>query len=162
MTDFILGRPLLKSIGLDLNMHLVELSKENLVLDCSENQPLTKERISMLISDKADQDELEESRLDDDIVSIGNTLNADIENSFSTMISNAVSSRLPLEHVPQMEELLEDYKDIWRLQLGPHPPVKVDPMMIRLKENSVPVMCKARRYPPNHRDYMKKHVAELL
>jgi hypothetical protein len=61
-----------------------------------------------------------------------------------------------------MEKLLEDYQDIWRLQLGPDPLVKVDPMKIRLKENSIPIMCKARRYPPNHRDYMKKHVAELL
>jgi hypothetical protein len=82
MTDFFLGRPLLQSIGLDLNKHLVELSKENLVLDCLKNQPLTNGQISMLISDKADQKGLEESRLEDDIVSIGNALNANIEYSF--------------------------------------------------------------------------------
>ena len=42
------------------------------------------------------------------------------------------------------------------------PPVKVKQLKVKLKEGSAPNMAKSRRYAPLHRDYMIKHLSELV
>jgi hypothetical protein len=162
LEDLILGRPLLESIGLDLNKHLVELTKENLVLDCLDDVYVNKGKVSMLISDQAVDDDIQAAQLDDNIFEIGEDANTEISEAFSLMVTKAIAEGLPEEFIAPMRSLLEEFKDIWRLRLGPDPPVSVEPMKIVLKENCKPVMCKTRRYPPNHREYMRTHVNELV
>ena len=62
----------------------------------------------------------------------------------------------------RLQELLGAYGDVFRLEFGHDPPVKVDPLKVRLKPDAVPVKCKQRRYPPVHREFLDKHVSELL
>ncbi|RHY95767.1 hypothetical protein DYB31_008298 [Aphanomyces astaci] len=44
---------------------------------------------------------------------------------------------------------------------GRDPPVKVEPLKVRLKEGAVPVKSGLRRYPPTHMTFLEKHVWEL-
>jgi hypothetical protein len=152
----------LESIGFDLNKHIFEMTKKNLVLDCSDDVPVNKSKVSMLISDQAVDDDIQAAQLDDNIVEIGEDANTEISEAFSLMVTKAIAEVLHEEFVAPMRSLLEEFKDIWRLRLGPDPPVSVEPMKIVLKENFKPVMCKAWRYPPNHREYMRTHLDELV
>jgi hypothetical protein len=54
LVDQILGRSLLASIGLNLNHQPLDLSKENLVLNCIREAPKYKDNISMLISHRSE------------------------------------------------------------------------------------------------------------
>jgi gag-polyprotein putative aspartyl protease len=119
LEDLILGRPLLESIGLDLNKHLVELTKENLVLDCSDDVPVNKGKVSMLMSDQVVDDDIQAAKLNDNIVEIGEDANTEISEAFSLMVTKAIAKGLPEEFFAPMRSLLKEFRDIWRLRLGP-------------------------------------------
>ncbi|KAH9069021.1 hypothetical protein Ae201684P_004951 [Aphanomyces euteiches] len=61
----------------------------------------------------------------------------------------------------RLESLLSRHVDVFREDLGNDPPVKVEPLKVRVKPDSKPVKCGMRRYPPAHLEYMREHVAAL-
>ncbi|OWY99768.1 hypothetical protein PHMEG_00029175 [Phytophthora megakarya] len=59
--------------------------------------------------------------------------------------------------------ILEDkLNEASEIKLGRDPPVDMPPLRVTLKPNAIPVRCKARRYPAEHRAFMKKYVKELI
>ncbi len=58
--------------------------------------------------------------------------------------------------------LLQEHWDVFRLVLGRDPPVKTEPLRVRLKQGARPVRSRARRYPAEHREFMRQHVEALL
>ncbi|KAJ8577566.1 hypothetical protein ON010_g1641 [Phytophthora cinnamomi] len=66
------------------------------------------------------------------------------------------------EYVDQLLTVLMKYRDVFRVKIGKDPPVDMPPMEITLKPGAVPVKCRARRYSPEHRAFLKNHVQELL
>uniref|UniRef100_H3GWP3 Reverse transcriptase domain-containing protein n=1 Tax=Phytophthora ramorum TaxID=164328 RepID=H3GWP3_PHYRM len=77
-------------------------------------------------------------------------------------VQEAREAGLPSDCVETLQQLLVRYCDIFRLAFGNDPPIKVPPLKIRLKQGARPVKAKARRYPPLHREYLEKHLNELL
>ena len=65
------------------------------------------------------------------------------------------------ELATRLEELLLKKADVFRTILGRNPPVSMPPLKVELKPDAVPVRCKARRYPQEHRECMTKHTKEL-
>ena len=45
---------------------------------------------------------------------------------------------------------------------GNHPNVGVDLLSGRLRDGAEPVRCKARKHPPEYREFMEKHIKELF
>ena len=68
-----------------------------------------------------------------------------------------VSLHASAQYVASLEPLLFEFIDIFRLQLGPDPPVKIDPAVIELLPNATPVLCKPRNLPPLHVDFLSDH-----
>ncbi|GMF10762.1 unnamed protein product [Phytophthora lilii] len=52
--------------------------------------------------------------------------------------------------------------DVFRIIIGRDPPMDMPPMEVTLKPGAVPVRCKARRYSPVHRAFLKKHINALI
>ncbi|EGZ26621.1 hypothetical protein PHYSODRAFT_475811 [Phytophthora sojae] len=52
--------------------------------------------------------------------------------------------------------------DIFRIIIGRDPPVDMPPMKVKLKPGAIPVKCKACRYSPVHRAFLKKHIDALM
>ena len=67
-----------------------------------------------------------------------------------------------LSNKDAVAQLLQDYKDIFRTELGRDPPASVPPMQIKLIQGATQVKCKPRRYSPAHQAYLKEHIKELL
>ncbi|GMF23415.1 unnamed protein product [Phytophthora fragariaefolia] len=61
----------------------------------------------------------------------------------------------PAQFRDELVEIVNEF-DIWWLQLGEYPPVKVAPLFTPLKGDTQPVKCKARQYPPHQREFMEK------
>ncbi|ETV93807.1 hypothetical protein H310_12370 [Aphanomyces invadans] len=59
------------------------------------------------------------------------------------------------------KQLFSENIDVFRLEMGGDPPIKVEPLRVRVKPGAVPVKCELRRYPPLHMEYLEGHVAEL-
>ena len=51
--------------------------------------------------------------------------------------------------------------DGFRLRLGRSPPADVPPMRVRIEPGNRPARVKARRYPPDQRHFLDKHVDKL-
>ncbi len=62
----------------------------------------------------------------------------------------------------RLGRLLQEHWDVFRLVLGRDPPVKTEPLHVRLKQGARPVRSRARRYPAEHREFMRQHVEALV
>ncbi|KAH9105021.1 hypothetical protein AeMF1_019060 [Aphanomyces euteiches] len=76
-------------------------------------------------------------------------------------VADAQARGLTAEETARLESLLSRHVDVFREDLGNCPPVKVEPLKVRVKPDSNPVKCGMRRYPPAHLEYMREHVAAL-
>ncbi|ETV65133.1 hypothetical protein H257_18058 [Aphanomyces astaci] len=61
----------------------------------------------------------------------------------------------------RLHDLLAEHIDVFREDLGDDPPVKVEPLKVRIKPGSTPVKCGMQRYPPLYVEYMRSHVVAL-
>ena len=84
-----------------------------------------------------------------------------IEALLHQKIEAAVANGLSEIGTERLRVMLRERKAVFRVEFANDEPVKVTPMKVKLKEGAEPVMCRSRRYPPLHRDYMKKHMEEL-
>ncbi len=57
--------------------------------------------------------------------------------------------------------LLQEHWDVFRMVLGRDPLVMAEPLRVRLKQGARPVRSRARRYPAEHREFMRQHVEAL-
>jgi hypothetical protein len=61
----------------------------------------------------------------------------------------------------RLERLLDEHRDVFRVGFSNDPPVKVEPMKVQIKSDAAYVMCKSRRYPPLHRQFLQEHMEDL-
>ncbi|KAJ0392975.1 hypothetical protein P43SY_009109 [Pythium insidiosum] len=96
-------------------------------------------------------------------------VNACIETRTKKMIARyefnkalAKENGLPEHLANRMEQLLRLHADEFRVDFAFDPPVKVKPMKVRLKPGAKPTRAMPRRYSPNDRDFLERHVTTLL
>ncbi|POM70858.1 LOW QUALITY PROTEIN: Hypothetical protein PHPALM_12651 [Phytophthora palmivora] len=66
------------------------------------------------------------------------------------------------EFVKELAEILMQLIDVFRIVIGRDPPVDMPPMKVKLKPGAIAMKCKARRYSPVHRVFLKKHIDALI
>lgn len=66
------------------------------------------------------------------------------------------------ESIEHLKKLFLRFQDVFWVKFVADPPVAVAPLKVQLKEGSTPIMVKSRQYPPSHKDYLKKHLSELV
>jgi hypothetical protein len=77
-------------------------------------------------------------------------------------VAEAVVNGLPEPLAKELGAILVEFADVFRLTLGRDPPVKMPPLKVHLKPGAQPVKCKARRYSLPQREFMQRHVQELM
>ncbi|KAE9339726.1 hypothetical protein PF008_g11434 [Phytophthora fragariae] len=77
-------------------------------------------------------------------------------------VQGAAEAGLAEPLVAQLRELLVEYGDVFRVSFGQDPPIRVEPLRVRVRDGATPVRISARRYPPAHMQYLDQHVDELL
>ncbi|KAF0720193.1 Aste57867_492 [Aphanomyces stellatus] len=70
-----------------------------------------------------------------------------VEAVFMEKVREAESQGLAKKDVELLQTMLLKHVDVFRTDLGGDPPVKVEPLKVRLKPGAVPVKCAMRRYP---------------
>ncbi|ETV75951.1 hypothetical protein H257_09910 [Aphanomyces astaci] len=76
-------------------------------------------------------------------------------------VAEAAADGMEEPAVETLQDLLLEFRDVFRLRFGRDPPVRVKPLKVHLKRVSVPVKSGLRRYPPTHMAFLEKHVREL-
>ncbi len=70
------------------------------------------------------------------------------------MLKIAKDNGMSNEGHQRLTNLVEGYKDIFRIRLGNDEPARVEPMKVQLENNSRPVIAKARRYSESQRKFL--------
>ncbi|KAH9185714.1 hypothetical protein AeNC1_012312 [Aphanomyces euteiches] len=87
---------------------------------------------------------------------------AAVETILLDKVHNAeIHDGLTNQDAGRLREMLFRYADVFREDVEGDPPVKVEPLKVRLKPGSVPVKCSIRWYPPAHMDFLKRHFEQL-
>ncbi|ETW04755.1 hypothetical protein H310_03902 [Aphanomyces invadans] len=86
---------------------------------------------------------------------------SEVKYILASKVEEARNHGLGQDEVERLENMLSWFVNVFRKDIGCDPPIKVEPLLIRLKPDAVPVKCSMRRYPPDHVEFLKRHVDQL-
>ncbi|KAF1322126.1 hypothetical protein FI667_g11572, partial [Globisporangium splendens] len=133
--EFIVGKALLRELGIDVNRLLEMLAARRVDSDDDPVSP-------------AETPEPFQVKLD--VIEIVNE-----------MVKDAIRKGFPERNKEKLRELCLMY-DIWRLVLGNDPPALVDPLEIRLKPGATPYKCRPRTYSPEKSKFLESFNNQLV
>jgi hypothetical protein len=107
-------------------------------------------------------EEVEEERLLPDLSMGRREEDSKIRRLLNDMAEEARKAGAGASWAERLGRLLQKYWDVFRLVLGRDPPVKTEPLRMRLKPGALLVRSRARRYPAEHREFMRQHVEALV
>jgi hypothetical protein len=166
MSEILFGRPLLKAIGFDLEAHL-ETSLDvmnNSMFDT--NQLSTVNTRSFGKAARSSYTDLQYNTADSDPVPPTETAGAAIGTDSASKIQDAIermiaSAKLNGMSSTRTRELLQDFREIFRIRLGSDPPAKIPPLKVQLKPHFAPVKDTQRRYAPAQRAFLSTTIKKL-
>ena len=167
----LLGWQVLESLGLDIKQVLLAAcDKFNGEVDISKLLP-EEEDISGSVARICNQGIFhghaaaeEDAALSEDdslFVSIGDDKPEEIDTAFRELLKEAQTEGMSDESWEQLRNMLNEYRDIFRIKLGRDPAAKVEPMQLNLKPNSKPIIAKARRYSTPQRVFISTFTTKL-
>ncbi|OWZ07202.1 hypothetical protein PHMEG_00020435 [Phytophthora megakarya] len=163
------GRPVMNCLGYSTDGLLAvararqpeydQLEPEENTVDPSPLVRLQAKRIIALEALDEDGDELDELMTSPSLA--GKTTRA-VQEALELKLQEARRNGLPSNESEQVRQQLFRYIDDFHLSFGNNPPVRVPPLCVRLTEGARRVKAKARRYPPDHKQYLDEHIRELM
>ena len=80
------------------------------------------------------------------------------------MLYQAMANGLPVRFQDALHALIDDFNDVFRLELGLDPPAKVKPLEIELINESLPERRggRPRSFAPLQRQFLEDHIRLLL
>ncbi|KAE9332596.1 hypothetical protein PR003_g14435 [Phytophthora rubi] len=87
---------------------------------------------------------------------------ADLIRTLEQRFKVSTEMGLVLEPQARLKAILRTRQDVFRLQFGDDPPVRVAPLQVRLKPGVTPTKSQPRRYSPDDRAFIERHVDALL
>lgn len=163
MDETLLSRTLLQSMGFNLNDHLERVHHmiNDKHVDDLDPQQIKAASIKYkgLSYDDADDDPID---LPDDFsAGIGRDSTASISSAIESMILNAKKEGISDTGARRLTNILEKYRDVFRIKLSSDQPAKVAPLVITLAENSKPYRSPQRRYGTIQRKFIIQTIREL-
>ncbi|RHZ01595.1 hypothetical protein DYB35_013701 [Aphanomyces astaci] len=152
--ELTLGLPVMQKLGYNEQTLLEYARRQQAVWDFG-HQPITTPGVAMPrtlrmgnLSDGIDDDEgwrvqrqNLEIRLNDD---------GPVRIVLEAKVAEAAAAGMPKAAIEHLQDLLVEFRGVFRLKFGRDPPVKMEPLKVRLKEGVLPVKSGLRRYPPTH------------
>lgn len=94
-------------------------------------------------------------------VQIGCQDEAELNNAINQMVARP-EKNLSEDQKATLKNLIDEYKEIFRVRLGKDPAVAVEPMKIEFEGTERPIKVRQRTYSPEQLSFMKKKVNELV
>ena len=139
--EVLLGKPLLMSLGINLDDQFAALALHQDTVDASSNE-----------------DDLSEAYHD---VTVGSIDNYALMAALDRMIDRAIAAGLDVKLKQKLTELVYSFQDIFRISLSNDPPARVAPLKVKLEPNAKPPICKPRQYCMEKQVFHKEYFAQL-
>ena len=163
MDETLLSRSLLQSMGFNLNDHLERVhsfinNKHVDDLDPTEIKAASL-KYQGLSYDDADDDPI---TLPESLsAGIGEDSRESIDKAFNVIAKDARAEGISSGGAQRLTDLLEKYRDVFRIKLSADPPAKVPPLVITRSDSAKPYRSPQRRYAPTQRDFIVRTIREL-
>ena len=144
LSEVILGRPFLHSIGFNLDNHLKKLASA---------------RYSGLSYQGTDDDPI--ALPDNMAAGIGKDSEESIQKAFETIVKEADKNGISTQGKERVQKMLTTYRDVFRINLGPDKPAKVEPLKIQCVPEARPFKTPQRRYAPMQAAFIKSTISDL-
>ena len=156
MPEVLLGRPLLLCLGIDIDRFLTELGAQH--AEVTDEQQLSPFPVSTnsLYEPLYQEDDF------NGFPSLGPSLDGELEDALAETLEDASRKEAPPSFLDDLTKLISEFSDVFRVRLGPDPPVTVEPVVIQLKPDAQPKLCRPRRLPPLHADFLTGHFQKLV
>jgi len=163
----LLGRPVLEALGINTKELLMAArSRMGESVDLSGVSEYSEGSISRILSegvyhgDRGLNDALYDT--EEQWLELGIDTEAEMTEAILKSVEDAKLNGISAEGAETLHGILNEFRDVLRIRLGNDPPAKVDPMKIEIMENAKPFKAKARRYPPEAREYMDSFSDKIL
>ncbi len=93
---------------------------------------------------------------------IGSNTDDEFNKAIQDMLDRATSAGFPQESMELLINLVEEYRDVFRIFLLRDPPANVRPWVVHAAPGAVPVRCSTRVYTPLKREFMERFTHELM
>ena len=140
LPDILLGRPLLLSLGINVEQQLCDLADRQ--------------------KPDGEGEEVFDHR-DIEHLGCGVSDNAEVGKALTHAVTLA-AEQAPAPFVSALRTLLFEFVDVFRVKLGPDPPIDIEPALIELLPTAIPAHCKPRHMPPLYRDFLSQHFSQLV
>lgn len=130
--EFLLGNNTLKSMGIDVSSMIEQMTGMSVNADAGEDIPVEE--------------------------CIGQDAEEELQTFLGRMIREAESSGFQPILMPQLRDLVLQYRDVWRVRIGPDAAAKVAPLKVTLQEGSIPSRCNVRNHPELQSALLKTYV----
>ncbi|KAG6599644.1 uncharacterized protein IUM83_19361 [Phytophthora cinnamomi] len=131
---FILGNDMLVSLGIDVNAQLSQLAGGRVDEDQDPFEPVEPRAVSP----------------------------CDVRNLLEAMVTAAGDNGFPPDYLPVLLDLVMEFEDVFRIELGNDPPANVEPLRITIRDGAQPYRTRPRRYAPAQSDFLQAHTQKLL
>lgn len=84
-----------------------------------------------------------------------------IQDAFKRIVKEAGENNLSLEGQETLYQLLQNYKDVFRIRVGQDPRDLFGPMNIVIKPKSIAHVTKARRYTPYQPNFIRTFIQKM-
>ncbi|CAK5031927.1 unnamed protein product, partial [Aphanomyces euteiches] len=162
-----IGRPVMNTLGYDTGEFLSRAQKKRatwnlkgLLAEDIGTSTMVQKSLKMQHYEKEMLDKSDDS--DDEDLAPGVTGAAKVKLVLAQKVEKAANRGMSTAGLARLTQLLKKFEDVFRVDFASDPPVRVKPLVVRIKPDAVPLRCKTRRYAPSQMDYIRKHFAELL
>lgn len=88
-----------------------------------------------------------------------------VRSDLKEMIKKAIENGFPDAHIQKLTDMIFEYhiydENIFPIKMGADPPSSVPPMIIKLTKGAKPIRAKVRRYSQPQFKFLKKKISEL-
>lgn len=160
MEEILLGRPLLKCVGMDLDKTLTDLYHNRSEVDVAnaiteavnENGRKLATAFSGIWYDEEEDDGITE--LEVAAANIGIYSTEEIDDAVKSTLEKAKDEGTSAAGLEKGKQLLNAYRKVLRIKLGPDPPANVEPYSVVVKPNAKPYRTTRRRYAPEQAAFL--------
>lgn len=170
MSEILLGRPLLKSLGIDIEKQLERVQKKLGNVMFGPNAQLFSEiektpdnpKIAAykgLWYDEEENDPV--PPIDTATAKLGCDTEEEINEAFDKILSTAKEAGLSPAGLKRGEKMLNKHRNVFRIKLGNDKPADIEPMRIKMVPGATPVRATQRKYAPKQACFISSTVRKL-
>jgi hypothetical protein len=168
MDEVLLGRPLLATLGFDLTSHLEKVFDQ--VDDMDISSDVGASGSSGKMASMSSYTGLRYDRTEDDPVKplgfAGNDMAevdiADVRKACATLVMKTKEAGISTSGLERIRAMMKRYEDVFRVRMGPDPPAKIAPVVIKMRSDARPVRATQRRYSQPQVAFITEKVKEFV